>query len=80
VDLDVDLKPISSADYPTMARRPNDSSLVSIRLNGLFNCGLRPWQEALKAYLVEKGHIPATSDIQIAANSEQLAERKAQGA
>ena len=73
VDLDVDLEPISSADYPTRARRPKDSSLVSIRLNGLFNCGLRPWQEALKAYLEEKGHIPAR-------RREQTAESIAQGA
>jgi len=70
VDLDVDLEPISSADYPTMARRPRDSSLVSIRLNGIFNCGLRPWQDALKAYLVEKGHIPATSREQTAESAK----------
>lgn len=45
--------PIATADYPTRARRPINSALRSER--GLVT--LRSWQDAVKAYLVEKGHI-----------------------
>jgi len=66
VDLDVNPEPTSSINYPTKARRPHDSSLQSTRLDSLLGSGLRPWQEALKAYLVEKAHIPATRGEQLA--------------
>ncbi len=52
VGSDTKVEPISSSDYPAKARRPRDSSLGS----GKFPArGLRPWEEALMAYLVEKG-------------------------
>jgi len=57
VGLDANLEPISSQDYPTKVPRPKNSSLRSVRL--LLNDPLRPWEEALEAYLVEKGHIKA---------------------
>ena len=41
-----EVKPISSADYPTAARRPANSRLDSGKLTGLF-CRLPAWQEAL---------------------------------
>ncbi len=49
------VEPISSSDYPAKARRPKDSSLKSVRLDGLVADSLRPWEEALKAYLSERG-------------------------
>lgn len=54
--LGVEVEAISSAAFPSAVRRPAFSALTSNRLNGL---GLqpRPWQDALRAYLVEKGHI-----------------------
>ena len=48
--------PCSCEAYPARARRPRNSALASERR--LFK--LRPWQDALTAYLLEKGHI-ATS-------------------
>ena len=54
VGLSASLEPVSSADYPTRACRPKNSSLRSVRLSGKLP---RPWEEALRAYLVEKGFI-----------------------
>jgi dTDP-4-dehydrorhamnose reductase len=47
------IDPVSSKEYPTRARRPKNSALLSER--SLVE--LRSWHDALKAYLVEKGHI-----------------------
>jgi dTDP-4-dehydrorhamnose reductase len=49
--------PVESQEYPTRACRPKNSALATER----FLVSLRPWREALKAYLAEKGHIPAAS-------------------
>jgi dTDP-4-dehydrorhamnose reductase len=49
--IDAELEPISAADFPAKARRPANSALASVRLSPL-----RPWREALKVYLDEKGH------------------------
>ncbi|MGE5215779.1 MAG: dTDP-4-dehydrorhamnose reductase [Chloroflexota bacterium] len=51
--LSAPLIPISSGQYLNRARRPANSALRSER----FLVKLRPWQEGLKAYLIEKGHI-----------------------
>ncbi len=40
------------------ASRPKNSSLRSDRFFGLLNYELRPWQDALAAYMVEKGQAP----------------------
>lgn len=53
--------PISSPTHH--ATRPKNSSLRSDRLNGLIKYDLRSWQEALAAYLAEKGHIQAIGAI-----------------
>jgi len=55
------VQPISFLDYPTKARRPRDSSLRSIRLDSFVKECLRPWPEALKAYLDEMGKAEAMS-------------------
>jgi dTDP-4-dehydrorhamnose reductase len=45
---------VSAAQYPQRARRPQNAALVSERAL----LGLRSWQDALSAYLLEKGHLP----------------------
>ncbi len=50
------LEAVSYEQYPMKARRPRNSSLRSLRLSAFYTAGMRPWQDALKAYLVEKGH------------------------
>jgi dTDP-4-dehydrorhamnose reductase len=49
--------PITSDQYPQKARRPNYSVLRNYQLHLLGMSEMRPWQEALRAYLKEKGHI-----------------------
>lgn len=49
--------PITSAQYPQKARRPNYSVLGNYQLRLLGADDMRPWQEALEAYLKEKGHL-----------------------
>jgi dTDP-4-dehydrorhamnose reductase len=52
--IETNLQPVSSSDHSTKARRPRNSSLKSIRIA---ENPLRSWEEALEAYLVEKGYI-----------------------
>jgi len=54
--------PVASQEYPTRGRRPKNSALATERL-----VPLRPWQEALKAYLVEKGHVTAAGCLLLCA-------------
>ncbi len=56
------VKAVNSASYPTKARRPANSALKSERTQGL----LPSWQDALKAYLAEKGHISHASNQHLA--------------
>ncbi len=49
--------PITSDQYPQKARRPSYSVLDNYHLRLLGMDDMRPWQEALKDYLVAKGHI-----------------------
>jgi dTDP-4-dehydrorhamnose reductase len=48
---------VSSSEFPNRARRPKNSALMSDQARR----ELRPWQDGLKAYLLEKGHIPEIS-------------------
>jgi dTDP-4-dehydrorhamnose reductase len=50
------IEQISMSEYPTRARRPANSALRSGRLERLLKEVPRPWEEALRAYLREKGH------------------------
>ena len=52
-----ELEPVSSEAFSARARRPAYSVLASERLSDLGLEGLRPWREALRAYLTEKGVI-----------------------
>ncbi len=45
------IRPCSTADYPTPARRPACSVLLSRRLEQLGRPERRPWREALTEYL-----------------------------
>jgi len=49
--------PITSDQYPQKARRPRYSVLGNYHLRLLGMDDMRPWQEALKDYLVARGHI-----------------------
>jgi len=56
-DVEADITPVSSDEFPSVARRPAYSALTSLRLQrGGLNL-LRPWREAVRAYLEEKGVI-----------------------
>jgi dTDP-4-dehydrorhamnose reductase len=57
--LDGKVEPVSSSFYPTKARRPRDSSLDNSLIRRTLDQSIRPWQEALRAYLIEKGHLKA---------------------
>lgn len=47
---------VSASDYSTRARRPANSVLANQRLTALGHV-MPSWQDALKRYLVEKGHV-----------------------
>jgi dTDP-4-dehydrorhamnose reductase len=49
--------PISSEQYPQKARRPQFSALDSYQLRLLDMGEIRSWQEALRDYMKNKGHI-----------------------
>jgi dTDP-4-dehydrorhamnose reductase len=49
--------PITSDQFPQKARRPLYSVLDNYHLRLLGMDDMRPWQEALKGYLVARGHI-----------------------
>ena len=55
--LDVPVEPVPAATYPSKARRPRNSALDTARLSSLLGAPLRPWREALQAYLRAKGHV-----------------------
>lgn len=57
--LDCEVKSISVEDYPQKASRPTDSSLTCLRLEGFLQTRMRSWQEALRAYLIDKRYIAA---------------------
>jgi dTDP-4-dehydrorhamnose reductase len=52
--IDADLTAIPSRDYSTAARRPSYSVLASAAYTSLHLPPIRPWQEALAAYLQER--------------------------
>jgi len=49
--------PITSDQYPQKARRPSFSVLDNYQLRLLGMDDMRSWQEALRDYLVARGHI-----------------------
>lgn len=67
--IDADIYPVRSSEYPTKASRPSNSCLCSERHDILNQIKPRLWPEALKAYLIETGHI-RTAISPTALNSE----------
>lgn len=57
--LSAQIQRVSSSDYPMKARRPRDSSLASVKWRPVGDDVLRPWPEALRAYLGEKHYCSA---------------------
>lgn len=51
------VEPIVASEYPSRARRPANSALGSVRLTTAAGITLRRWDEALRAYLIQKGHV-----------------------
>ena len=49
--------PITSDQYPQKARRPGSSVLANYHLRLLGLDDMRPWQEAVKDYLIARGNI-----------------------
>ncbi len=56
-DLAAPVMPIAASEYPSRARRPANSALGSLRLASAAGITLRRWDEALRAYLIQKGHM-----------------------
>jgi len=56
--IDIQVEPVSSSNFPTKAKRPINSSLASEFDLDLENRG---WEEALKEYLMIKGHLKLNS-------------------
>jgi dTDP-4-dehydrorhamnose reductase len=54
-----DLTPITSAEFGAAAKRPAYSVLSTAKLASFLGNPLRPWQEALAAYLVERRNKPS---------------------
>lgn len=52
-----DLSPITSEEFGAKARRPAYSVLENRNLRALGIDNMRPWKEALKEYLMEKGYL-----------------------
>lgn len=50
------IESIPASTFPTKATRPMNSALISDRLDSITTLKMRPWQEALTAYLTEKSY------------------------
>jgi len=55
--VEADIAPVPATTYPTKATRPTDSSLTSTKLPAEARATMSPWQDALRAYLSEKGYL-----------------------
>lgn len=63
LEMQVAIGEITADQFKTKARRPKYSVLDHAGLKKLGMDDLRPWQEALRAYLIEKGHLPAGRQV-----------------
>jgi dTDP-4-dehydrorhamnose reductase len=58
--LAAEVRPISTADFPTPARRPADSRLSTERLASVYDVRLPAWQDSLAVCLDEIYGLPTT--------------------
>jgi dTDP-4-dehydrorhamnose reductase len=49
----VELVPVSSAEYPTRARRPRNSLLSKEKIRNTFGIAIRDWRDALRSHFDE---------------------------
>ena len=61
--INADVTAVLSSTYPTRARRPKNSALATERSIAKSHASLPTWQEALRAYLREKGHLPIHQSV-----------------
>jgi dTDP-4-dehydrorhamnose reductase len=54
------VQPVSAHNYPSKAERPANSALNTSLLTRLMGNAMRRWEDALHAYLREKGHLQGT--------------------
>ncbi len=54
--LSVAVEPVPASTWPSKVRRPANSALRTDRLAGVLTAPLRSWQDAVGAYIEEKGH------------------------
>ncbi len=53
------IRPITTAEYVSKAKRPNNSCMSKEKYKAAFGAAIRSWQEALDAYLEELSHAQA---------------------
>jgi dTDP-4-dehydrorhamnose reductase len=53
--IEAEIIPVSSTEFPSVARRPPYSALASAHLQECDVKSLRTWHDAIRAYLIEKG-------------------------
>lgn len=53
--LEAPIEPVTAVEFGAKALRPRDSSLTSIRRGVMYGEALRPWEDAVRAYLVDSG-------------------------
>ena len=58
-----DLTAVPSSTFPTRARRPKNSAIATERSIAKSHASLPTWQEVLRAYLREKGHLPIHQSV-----------------
>ncbi len=51
---EINLVPITTAEYPTRAKRPANSVLSKAKICRVLGLSMRPWQQALEEYLAER--------------------------
>jgi dTDP-4-dehydrorhamnose reductase len=63
--VDVAIEPVPSSEFPTRAHRPAFSALGTKRLGDVGLAPLRPWRDALTAYLAEIGEPSSAPEVTI---------------
>ncbi|MFQ5356487.1 MAG: dTDP-4-dehydrorhamnose reductase, partial [Mariprofundaceae bacterium] len=48
-----DIRPISTSEYPTPARRPSNSALDCTKIKQVFNIDCKPWRQSLRGVIKE---------------------------